>query len=134
MVWCGVCMRVVCVCACLHFLTTDGPAALRLGAAMVFCWRGRSPGATKYISTMNCSTSLEYTLARQEEGEGGKGGRGERGGDGQQQICADASLHMDTWRCCCEILALPAPPVQDGEEGPHFLPRHSTAAVEEGYP
>ena len=77
-----VCVYVcVCVCVCLHFLTTDGPAALRLGVAMVLCWRGRSPGATKYISTMNCSTSLEYTLAHQEEGEGGKGGREERGGE-----------------------------------------------------
>ena len=84
-------------------LTTDGPAAVRFGAAMALRWRGRSPGATKYISSMNCSTSLEYTLAQPAGGmgEGGRevgrdggrreGGREDNGGD-------NGPLHMDTGR------------------------------------
>ena len=72
----------VCVCVCVCALTTEGPAAVRRDAAMVLCWRGRSPGATMYISTMNCSTSLQYVLAHPEEGkrEKGREGRTIRGG------------------------------------------------------
>ena len=117
-VWCVCGVHVWCVCA----LTTDGPAAVNCDVVMALCWSGRFPGATKYISPINCSASLGYTLPHQGKG-GGREGREGWGEEEGRKVNGSASGYHCPRRCVWQIKgAVPAFLLQDGEKGLHLLP------------